>query len=166
MMKKMHRVDVANASHRQPAYFEWFYFHFVTDDGAALNMVLHETDIFGLKQQPYLSLSMLLPGQEPCYLRRDLAGVEMGRERPFLQVGEEGWTYHFMRPVFWVMRPNLQDTGLKKRDGFETHVPFFRTHVSYFRATVSKNETPKMAHLDFKRQFCLESKVPNALIST
>jgi hypothetical protein len=78
----------------------------------------------------------------------------------------EGWTYHFMRPVFWVMRPNLQDTGLKKRDGFETHVPFFRTHVSYFRATVSKNETPKMAHLDFKRQFCLESKVPNALIST
>jgi hypothetical protein len=88
MMNKMHKMDVTNASHRQPAYFEWFYFHFVTDDGAALNMVLHETDIFGLKQQPYLSLSVLLPGREPCYLRRDLAGVEIRRERPFLQVGE------------------------------------------------------------------------------
>jgi hypothetical protein len=88
MMEKMQVLSIDNASHRLPAYFEWFYFHFVTDDGVALNMVLHETDIFGLKQKPYLSLSILLPGQEPCYLHCDLEDVEIGRERPFLQVGD------------------------------------------------------------------------------
>jgi hypothetical protein len=61
--------------------------HFVTDDGAAINLVLHETDIFGLKHKPYLSLSFLEPGQEPRYLRRDLDGTAIAREQPFLQVG-------------------------------------------------------------------------------
>ena len=103
MMEKMRVMDIDNASHRLPAYFEWFYFHFVTDDGAALNMVLHETDIFGLRQQPYLSLSVRLPDQEPCYLRRDLDGLEIGRERPFLQVGEgmiseSAWAMYFDIP--------------------------------------------------------------------
>jgi hypothetical protein len=43
----------ANCSHRPEPYFEWFYFHFVTPDGIAVNMVLHETDIFRLKRDPY-----------------------------------------------------------------------------------------------------------------
>ena len=31
-----------NSSHRLGPYFEWFYFHFLTDDGSAINLVLHE----------------------------------------------------------------------------------------------------------------------------
>ena len=88
MWEKTSTVVIDNASHRPPNYFEWFYFHFVTGDGAALNMVLHETDIFGLKQTPYLSLSVLLPDQEPTYVRHNLEGVAIAREQPFLQVGE------------------------------------------------------------------------------
>ena len=65
-------IDMRNASHRPPPFFEWFYFHFVTSEGAAINLVLHETDILGRKAEPYLSMSILLPGQSPVYLRRDL----------------------------------------------------------------------------------------------
>ena len=78
-----------NSSHRPPAYFEWFYFHFVTPEGVALNMVLHETGIFGLSQSPYLSLCLKIPGTEPGYLRRDLGGIAIVRGQPFLQVGEK-----------------------------------------------------------------------------
>lgn len=77
-----------NSSHRPPPYFEWFYFHFVTPEGTALNMVLHETDIFGLQRAPYLSLCVKFPGQAPVYLRRDLGGVAIARGQPFLQVGD------------------------------------------------------------------------------
>ena len=80
-MKKTGKLSVSNVSHRPPAYFEWFYFHFVTDDGVAINMVLHETDIFGLKQKPYLSLSVLIPGLEPIYLRTDLDGAMVVADR-------------------------------------------------------------------------------------
>ena len=62
--------------------------HFVTADGVALNMVLHETDIFGLRQKPYLSMSVLFPGQEPQYLRCDLEPGAIGRKGPYLRVGE------------------------------------------------------------------------------
>ena len=79
---------IYNGSHRRPAYYEWWYFHFVAEDGTAVNMVLHETDIFGLRQEPYLSLSILLPGREPQYFRRNLTGVEIAQERPHLRVGE------------------------------------------------------------------------------
>ena len=83
-----------------PAYFEWWYFHFVTADGAAINMVVHETDIFGGRQQPYLSLSILLPDQPPQYLRCDLADMPIVRGVDFLQVGggiisESPQTIHF-----------------------------------------------------------------------
>jgi len=77
-----------NSSHRPPAYFEWFYFHFATETGTAVNMVLHETDIFGLNQTPYLSLSLLEPGRPPTYLRRDLASLAIARQQPTLQVGQ------------------------------------------------------------------------------
>jgi hypothetical protein len=88
MLEKTSVVTISNTSHRPLPYFEWFYFHFVTDDGAALNLILHETNIFGLKLKPYISLSVSLPGQEPCYLRRDLDGVVIAREPTFLRVGE------------------------------------------------------------------------------
>lgn len=61
-----------NGSHRLPAYFEWWYFHFASPNGPTINMVIHETDIFGLSIKPYLSMSLLVPGQSPRYFRRDL----------------------------------------------------------------------------------------------
>ena len=47
-------TDLQNSSHRAPPFFEWFYFHFVTADGVAINLVLHETDILGQRIAPYL----------------------------------------------------------------------------------------------------------------
>ena len=81
-------TDLRNASHRPPPFFEWLYFHFVTPDGAAMNLVLHETDILGQKTAPYLSMSILLPGQLPVYLRRELRMDMIAQEQSFLHVKE------------------------------------------------------------------------------
>ena len=77
-----------NGSHRPPAYYEWWYFHFLSADGTAINMVLHETDIFGLQADPYISLTVLLPGQAPRYVRRPLPMNAFQRAQPLLQVGD------------------------------------------------------------------------------
>jgi hypothetical protein len=81
-------VNLGNSSHRPSAYFEWWYFHFVAEDETVINLVLHETDIFGLQQRPYLSLSVLMPGQSPRYLRREITDLAIARQQPTLQVGE------------------------------------------------------------------------------
>ena len=78
-----------NGSHRLPGYFEWWYFHFATPDGVTINLVLHETDILGIKHSPYLSLSVLLPDSKPQYLRQDLPDAKIFREQPFLRVGRQ-----------------------------------------------------------------------------
>ena len=80
--------DLHNGSHRLPGYFEWWYFHFVTAEGAALNLVLHETDIFGLLQEPYISMTVHLPGQAPQYYRQSLASKDIGHGGHYLRVGE------------------------------------------------------------------------------
>ncbi len=77
---------IQNGSHRLPGYFEWWYFHFATESGVTLNMVLHETDIFGLKQSPYLSLSLLLPGQQPRYWKQPLQEQQISRRQQYLSV--------------------------------------------------------------------------------
>lgn len=89
-----------NRSHRPPPYFEWFYFHFVTPEGVALNMVLHETDIFGLHQAPYLSLCVKFPGQASEYLRHDLGGSPICRGQSFLQAGQ-GMIYEDVQTTAW-----------------------------------------------------------------
>ncbi len=76
--------DTINGSHRPLPYFEWWYFHFVTDNGIALNMVLHETDIFGLQQKPYISLSVCFPNKDPQYFRHDLSYPIIERGNPYL----------------------------------------------------------------------------------
>ncbi len=81
-------TPLLNSSHRPPPYFEWFYIHFVTADGVALNLVLHETDIFGLQQAPYISMTVLIPDQQPQYLRHDLEDSAIARGGPYLRVGE------------------------------------------------------------------------------
>jgi hypothetical protein len=77
-----------NSSHRIPAYFEWFYFQFVTEGGTAINMVLYETDIFGLSQESYLSLTVKLPGQLPRYLRRPIGQGSIVCGGDFLHVAD------------------------------------------------------------------------------
>ena len=79
-------TNLHNASHRMPPFFEWWYFQYVTPEGTAINLVLHETDIMGQKSDPYLSMSALLPGRSPCYLRRELQISAIACDRPFLRV--------------------------------------------------------------------------------
>ena len=88
MTSKTIMMATHNGSHRQPAYFEWWYFHFVDLDGLALNLVLHETDIFGQHHDPYCSISVLLPGQSPQYLRRPIAAGDISCGETFLSVGK------------------------------------------------------------------------------
>lgn len=80
-------VDTSNGSHRPPPYFEWWYFHFVTQEGLTINVVVHETDIFGLDRAPYLSLSLQFLGQKARYFRRPLAEAVIGAKQPYLRVG-------------------------------------------------------------------------------
>lgn len=56
--------DLVNGSHyneNDTDYYEWWYFQFVSDSGFAANIVLHETDIFALEKNPYISISLRLP---------------------------------------------------------------------------------------------------------
>lgn len=85
----MYQVDIGNGSHRPPPYVEWWYFHFACPDGTTLNMVLHETGIFGLHTTPYLSLSVHRPQQKPRYLRRELAAGSITTQARYLQVEQQ-----------------------------------------------------------------------------
>lgn len=56
-----------NGSHydeNDSGYYEWWYFHFVSESGFEASVVLHETDIFGLVKNPYISISCMLPDGE------------------------------------------------------------------------------------------------------
>lgn len=64
--------ELINGSHyngNDEEYYEWWYFHFLSEDGFAANIVLHETDIFGLVKNPYISISLRLPDGEIKYGR-------------------------------------------------------------------------------------------------
>ena len=82
-----HAGWVHNGSHRPPPYFEWWYIHFVTPEGVAINVVLHETDIFGQHDSPYLSMSVHRPGKPACYWRRTLPLTAITRDRRYLLAG-------------------------------------------------------------------------------
>lgn len=77
----------SNRSHRPPPYFEWFYFHFVTPD-VAINVVVHETDIFGDEQRPYISMCVLAAGSRAQYYRSAISDGAVNREGPHLRIGE------------------------------------------------------------------------------
>ena len=76
--------QLVNGSHygKLLGYFEWWYFHFASASGFISNIVLHETDIFGLTKSPYVSMSLQLPYQEPQYLRTEISpgSIEKGSE--------------------------------------------------------------------------------------
>jgi hypothetical protein len=80
---------IHNGSHRPPPYFEWWYIHLVTPEGVAINLVLHETDIFGQHDSPYLSMSVHRPGKSACYLKRALPLATITRSRRYLRTGSK-----------------------------------------------------------------------------
>ncbi len=78
---------IFNGSHRREGegseYFEWWYFHFVGPQFTA-NLVLHETDIFGLEDNPYVSFTLLINGKEPRYFKKKLSVGSINEGIPFL----------------------------------------------------------------------------------
>ncbi|MFH1461288.1 MAG: hypothetical protein ABIF84_02610 [Patescibacteria group bacterium] len=82
----MHQL--INGSHRtnDEWYFEWWYFHFVTTTGIAINIVLHETDIFGLSKDPYISMSVYFPKTKPKYYRIVLKNNSIVRNATHLKI--------------------------------------------------------------------------------
>lgn len=51
--------------------FGWRYFHFVDPSGHRINIVEHETDIFGLERKPYMTMISKEPGMEPLRFRSE-----------------------------------------------------------------------------------------------
>jgi len=45
--------------------FGWRYFHFIDKTGSRINLVEHETDIFGLETKPYMTMVAKMPDTEP-----------------------------------------------------------------------------------------------------
>ena len=85
----MHQL--VNGSHYSElvGYFEWWYFHFASATGFTSNIVLHETDIFGLTKSPYVSMSFQLPHLESQHLRMEISpgSIERGSEYLFQSDG-------------------------------------------------------------------------------
>jgi hypothetical protein len=53
-------------------YFEWWYFHFISETGYCFNLLLHPTDIFAVNRNPYMSVSLVTPDDRLHYFREDL----------------------------------------------------------------------------------------------
>lgn len=67
-------------------YYEWWYFHFLSEDGFAANIVLHETDIFGFLREPYVSMSFRLPNGATRCRRIILEKEDIERDIRYLSV--------------------------------------------------------------------------------
>jgi hypothetical protein len=52
--------------------FEWCYFHFICEEMKA-SLVLHQTDVFGISREPYMSISLSMRDDPPTYDRRYLS---------------------------------------------------------------------------------------------
>ena len=78
-----------NGSHRSAhqGYFEWWYFHIVDTSEVTVNLVLHETDIFGFRKNPYVSMSVWDKKKGNCHVRRDLPNGFITRSATHLQAG-------------------------------------------------------------------------------
>lgn len=49
--------------------FGWRYFHFIDKTGSRINLVEHETDIFGLETKPYMTMITKTPDTEPAQFK-------------------------------------------------------------------------------------------------
>ena len=56
--------------------FGWWYLDFLGDDGTRINAVVHQTDIFGLEEEPRVSLTIFREDNPPLYLSTSLEGVD------------------------------------------------------------------------------------------
>jgi len=81
---------IINGSHRNrnEGYYEWWYFHLLTDDGITANIVLHETDIFGHSKNPYISMSVCLPDNSHQYHRMKIANGSIAKNTLYLQIDD------------------------------------------------------------------------------
>ena len=84
-------VDTNNSSHRctDLGYFEWWYLHFISEENKIFNVMLHETDVFGLDKQTYISLS-LLSKSGSRYFRRALSPDCISTQGRYLNFEDNG----------------------------------------------------------------------------
>jgi dephospho-CoA kinase len=66
--------------------YGWWYLHFLDDSGMRINVVIHETDIFGLDRTPRVSLTMISEEGNPLYSSSDLDNVDFSQTRGALNV--------------------------------------------------------------------------------
>lgn len=113
--------ELINGSHQSDlaGYFEWWYFHFTTKNGIAVNVVLHETDIFGLVKSPYVSMSIHGIGDCPQYHRLDLDGGVIKRTTLELEVfgdlfceGKERMSVNLKFPSQAILRVTITKLAL------------------------------------------------------
>lgn len=66
-------IDIKNGSHKYNSpYFEWWYFHFISDENDFFNLLIHATDIFAENAKPYFSLSFLDASKNILYFKEEL----------------------------------------------------------------------------------------------
>lgn len=67
-------MKVHNGLHKydDEPHFEWWYFHIITDDAYLISIIIHPTDIFGVKPLVYTSMSLLSPSGEISYYNKTL----------------------------------------------------------------------------------------------
>ncbi len=81
--------EIFNGSHRKRItnnYFEWWYFHFIDNNGKGLNLIIHETDLFGLKSQPYASISVLVKKGFPEHFHTKLDPNEILPDSKYIRL--------------------------------------------------------------------------------
>lgn len=80
--------ELVNSSHysEKSGYYEWWYFDFVSKSGNAFNIVLHQTDIFGIGKQSYYSVSFLSKNGEHHYLKSKSKGFQINKGGKYLLV--------------------------------------------------------------------------------
>ena len=64
--------SIRNSSHKNSHqnYYEWWYFHFISKEYGVFNIVLHETDIFGIDKNSYYSATLFNKNNDkPVYLK-------------------------------------------------------------------------------------------------
>lgn len=124
-----------NGSHpsRISGYFEWWYFHFFTDDGWYINFILHATDIFSADRKSYMSMSLLSPKRQSYYFRREFGEQLLSPNSEFLVVNLNGCTLvetgseitldllfsgaSFQATIWKAEKPLIIQDGLLYKDG-------------------------------------------------
>lgn len=81
---------LGNGSHpdSHPGFFEWWYFHLLTNEGWFVSFILHSTDLFAMSRSGYVSMSLRHPDGRPYHFRKDVVFEQSISE--FLFVDSDG----------------------------------------------------------------------------